>query len=106
MGSKKTATATVLVVLYRFALKRNGTLTGGIVSRVCAGDWTQENKHTYDVTLFCGKATSCTCAARGDCKHRRAMEEREQTRRDVEQRKRETAPLNGNAPFSLLRRAS
>lgn len=106
MGGKKTTATVIVVVLYRFALKRNGTLTGGIVYQVKASDWTQENKHTYDVTLFRGKATSCTCAARGDCKHRSAMEEREQARRDVEQRKRETAPLNGNAPFSLLRRAS
>ncbi len=96
---QKTAPAPV-VALYRYAHKRSGRFTGGITYRVKASDWTPTNRHTYDVTLFRGNATSCTCPARGKCKHKEAMESNEQARRD-------NAPLNGNAPFSLLnKRAS
>jgi len=96
MKDNPTTKATPIIALYRFAHKRDGRLTGGIVYRVKASDWTSQNRHTYDVTLYRGKSSSCTCAARGDCKHRQFCEDREQQRR-------EHAPLNGNKPFNLLR---
>lgn len=94
-GKKKTAPSAVIPLL-RYAHKRSGKLTGGITYIVLASDWTPTNRHTYEVTLFRGKATSCTCVARVPmCKHKEAMVLREQQRR-------ETAPLNGNKPFDLL----
>ena len=102
---QKTAPAPVVAVL-RYAHKRNGRVTGGITYRVKASDWTPDNKHLYDVTLYNGTSSSCTCPARGSCKHRTGCEQLEQERADKERAKRETAPLNGNNPFGLLRRAS
>ena len=57
-------------VIARYALKREGKLTGVIVYAVRSSN----GKGSYRTTLVNGKATGCTCPARKPCCHMTQLE--------------------------------
>jgi hypothetical protein len=100
-----TKPAKPLVIEARYALKRNGCLTGTMCYRIRASTWSPDRPDVYCTTLREGQAVSCSCPHREKshetCKHMEWVEQRERER--AEQRMM-GAPLNGNREFSLLRR--
>ena len=93
-----------IVVEARYALKRNGHLTGVVCYRIKASTWTPEQPDVYCTTLVNGRASGCTCdrwqKSHRACKHMTFCEALEVER--LAQR-REAAPLGDNRTFSLVR---
>jgi hypothetical protein len=97
-----------IIVEARYALKRNGQLTGVVVYRIRASSWTPERPDdVYCTTVVNGVASSCTCAHREKshkvCRHMMHCEGLERERREQRMM---AAPLGDNREFSLMRRSA
>jgi hypothetical protein len=97
-----------LLVEARYAMKRNGRLTGTVCYRIRASTWSPDRPDdVYCTTLRDGQPVGCSCPHRQKshktCKHMEWTEQRERQRRE---QRMEVTPLNGNREFSLMRKAS
>jgi hypothetical protein len=76
-------------VLCRYAFKTNGKLNGIVSYLVRASNGVD----TYCTTIVHGHASGCTCPAKGNCYHKKQLEQKEQQRQEVaSQFKAQTVP--------------
>jgi hypothetical protein len=75
---KATKEVTVIATYYHKNVE-TGELTGVVTHLVRASNGVD----TYTTTLIDGKATGCSCAARGNCYHKRGLEAKAVARKEV-----------------------
>ena len=77
MASKKSEKK--VIISARYALKRNGKLTGTVCYRVLSSN----GKDHYCCTLINGRAVGCDCPARKPCYHMKQLEAIEAARTTI-----------------------
>jgi hypothetical protein len=70
------ATTKEVQIIARYAYKTNGKLNGTVSYLVRASNGVD----TYCTTLIEGKASGCSCKARGNCYHKKQLEQKEAAR--------------------------